>query len=52
MIFKDLKSQPKTADKIIDGANMVIPAANPLCIKNKMAAKERVLRSNLLSKNS
>ena len=30
MIFKVNKSQPKTADKIIAGAKMVIPAAKPL----------------------
>ena len=30
MIFSDNKSQPNTALKIIAGAKMVIPAANPL----------------------
>ena len=31
---------------------MVIPAANPLCIKNKKAAKVLVFKSNLVSKYS
>ena len=30
IIFKVSKSHPKTADRIIAGAKMVIPAAKPL----------------------
>ena len=46
------KSQPNIVDKIIAGAKIVIPAPNPLCIKNKIEAKVLVFLSNLCSKYS
>ena len=52
IIFNETKSQPNTADKIIAGAKMVIPAANPRCTKNKIAAKVLVFKSNRPSKYS
>ena len=51
-MFNNNKFHPNTAERIMAGAKMVIPAAKPRCIKNKIAASVRVLRSNLFSKNS
>ena len=52
IIFKISKSQPKTAESIIAGAKIVIPAAKPLCTKNKIAARLLVFKLNLPSRNS
>ena len=43
-MFRYVKFQPNTADNIIAGAKMVIPADKPRCIKNKMAVKLRVFK--------
>ena len=52
MMFSVFKSHPKTAERIIDGAKIVIPAAKPRDNKNNAEARERTLRSNLLSRYS
>ena len=52
MIFSMVRFHPKTADKIIAGANMVIPADSPRWTKKITAVKRLVLLSNRPSKNS
>ena len=37
IIFKSFKSISSTDERIIEGAKIVIPAANPLCTRNKTA---------------
>ena len=52
IIFKVNKSHPRTVDKIIDGAKIVIPADRLLWTKNNTAVKDLVFKSKRVSRYS
>ena len=45
-------SQPRITERISDGAKIVRPAARPRWIRNRNAARVRVLRSKRVSRYS
>ena len=52
IILSTLISIPKTVERIIEGAKIVMPAARPLCTRNRIAPNVLVFLSNLFSRNS